>query len=197
MTGAVLWDLDGTLVDSEEYHWRAWQETMSAEGVVLTREKFLATFGQRNDSILRQWLGRDSTAERIQRIADSKEELYRRGQLEAIGGAAYVASLTDMVPDIANVERYARTGEFIDVLRGAWSGEPFDYEGVHYRVREATTRSVPDPPGSTTMHSAGSSHKRAVPSRLCNRVRRVSTGTGRMARRCYKLASKERWWPIV
>jgi replicative DNA helicase len=37
-----------------------------------------------------------------------KEELYRRGQLEAIGGAAYVASLTDMVPDIANVERYAR-----------------------------------------------------------------------------------------
>ena len=78
MTGAVLWDLDGTLVDSEEYHWRAWQETMSAEGVVLTREQFLATFGQRNDSILRQWLGRDSTAERIQRIADSKEELYRR-----------------------------------------------------------------------------------------------------------------------
>jgi alkanesulfonate monooxygenase len=42
-------------------------------------------------------------------------------------------------------ERYARTGEFIDVLRGAWSGEPFDYEGDHYRVREATTRAVPDP----------------------------------------------------
>ena len=24
--GAVLWDLDGTLVDSEEYHWLAWKE---------------------------------------------------------------------------------------------------------------------------------------------------------------------------
>jgi beta-phosphoglucomutase len=78
MTGAVLWDLDGTLVDSEEYHWRAWQETMSAEGVVLTREQFRATFGRRNDSILQQWLGREATADRIRHIADSKEELYRR-----------------------------------------------------------------------------------------------------------------------
>jgi len=41
--------------------------------------------------------------------------------------------------------RYARTAEFIDVVRGAWSGEPYDFEGEHYRVSEATTRSVPDP----------------------------------------------------
>ena len=25
---AVLWDLDGTLVDSEEYHWRSWKDTL-------------------------------------------------------------------------------------------------------------------------------------------------------------------------
>ena len=25
MRGAILWDLDGTLVASEEYHWRAWR----------------------------------------------------------------------------------------------------------------------------------------------------------------------------
>ena len=29
---AVLWDMDGTLLDSAEYHWLAWQETMAAEG---------------------------------------------------------------------------------------------------------------------------------------------------------------------
>ena len=46
-----------------------------------------------------------------------KEELYRRGQLEAIGGAAYVASLTDMVPDIANVERYARIVKEKSIMR--------------------------------------------------------------------------------
>jgi replicative DNA helicase len=36
-----------------------------------------------------------------------KEELARMGQLDQVGGTAYVTSLIDGVPDIANVERYA------------------------------------------------------------------------------------------
>jgi len=31
-------------------------------------------------------------------------------------------------------ERYARTGEFLDVVRGVFGGAPFDYQGRHYRV---------------------------------------------------------------
>ena len=30
--------------------------------------------------------------------------------------------------------RYARTDEFLSILRGAWSGTPYDFEGEHYRV---------------------------------------------------------------
>ena len=41
-------------------------------------EQFLATFGQRNDSILRQWLGEKATPELIQRIGNAKEALYRQ-----------------------------------------------------------------------------------------------------------------------
>src|SRR3954452_19390188 len=29
-------------------------------------------------------------------------------------------------------QRYARTAEFLQVVRGAWSGQPFDFEGGHY-----------------------------------------------------------------
>jgi HAD superfamily hydrolase (TIGR01509 family) len=75
---AVLWDLDGTLVDSEEYHWRAWRDTMVAEGFPITREQFLASFGQRNDRILGGWLGGEVDRERVRRIGDAKEVLYRR-----------------------------------------------------------------------------------------------------------------------
>jgi alkanesulfonate monooxygenase len=42
-------------------------------------------------------------------------------------------------------QRYARTAEFLQVLRGAWSGEPFDFAGEHYRIEGATTREPPDP----------------------------------------------------
>jgi len=75
---AVLWDMDGTLLDSAEYHWHAWRETMAAEGYELAYAQFVATFGQRNDTILRLWLGADLPATEIDRIAGAKEALYRR-----------------------------------------------------------------------------------------------------------------------
>ena len=98
MTGAVLWDLDGTLVDSEEYHWRAWRETMAAERVSITRQQFLATFGQRNDSIVPEWLGTDATPERARRIGEAKETCYRRlvlqgGLAPSLGAAEWVKRL--------------------------------------------------------------------------------------------------------
>lgn len=90
MIKAVLWDLDGTLVDSEEYHWLAWRDSMAAEGVPLTHERFLKTFGLRNDAIVPQWIP-GATPERIEKIANAKEQLYRRlvreGGLEPLPGA--------------------------------------------------------------------------------------------------------------
>jgi HAD superfamily hydrolase (TIGR01509 family) len=70
--------MDGTLVDSANYHWLAWRDTMANEGSPITREQFLASFGQRNDSILRQWLGEGATPGLIQRVGDTKEMLYRQ-----------------------------------------------------------------------------------------------------------------------
>jgi beta-phosphoglucomutase len=78
MTRAVLWDLDGTLVDSGEMHWWSWRDTLSAVGVPVTYEQFAGTFGQKNDRILRAWLGPDATSERIAEIAEAKESEYRR-----------------------------------------------------------------------------------------------------------------------
>jgi HAD superfamily hydrolase (TIGR01509 family) len=75
---AVLWDMDGTLIDSEDLHWIAWRNTLANEGIFITHAQFLSSFGQRNDSILPQWLGPGATPERMEKIANAKEELYRR-----------------------------------------------------------------------------------------------------------------------
>jgi HAD superfamily hydrolase (TIGR01509 family) len=78
MSRAVLWDLDGTLVDSEAFHWQSWRYALEADGVSVTFDQFKSSFGQRNDRILRVWLGPGATVERINRIADAKEEENRR-----------------------------------------------------------------------------------------------------------------------
>ena len=95
---AVLWDLDGTLADSKEFHWRAWKETMSAAGLELTEQQFLDSFGQRNDRILSGWLGASTRLERIRKIGDEKEALYRalierEGIAPLPGAADWVARL--------------------------------------------------------------------------------------------------------
>ncbi|KND39146.1 LLM class flavin-dependent oxidoreductase [Streptomyces acidiscabies] len=44
---------------------------------------------------------------------------------------------------LSHDERYGRTAEFLDLLRTAWSGEPYDHEGAHYRVAGGQLRKPP------------------------------------------------------
>ena len=74
----VLWDLDGTLVDSGDFHFQSWQTVMAREGTTLSRETFQQSFGQKNDQILRTWLGASATMEKIRQVGDDKEAEYRR-----------------------------------------------------------------------------------------------------------------------
>ncbi|MFG1785510.1 LLM class flavin-dependent oxidoreductase [Rhodococcus oryzae] len=42
-------------------------------------------------------------------------------------------------------QRYARTAEFLQALRGTWGEAPFDFDGEHYKLVGATTSAPPNP----------------------------------------------------
>jgi HAD superfamily hydrolase (TIGR01509 family) len=88
--GGVLWDLDGTLIDSAEQHYAAWRDTLAERGREHSREEFARFFGRRNDVILGEMFGHDLPPEEAARIADDKEERYRglvrAGGLEPLPG---------------------------------------------------------------------------------------------------------------
>jgi replicative DNA helicase len=46
-----------------------------------------------------------------------KDELAKRAQLDVVGGSAYISALVDGIPDVANVERYARIVKEKSTLR--------------------------------------------------------------------------------
>src|SRR5262249_20886769 len=74
----VIWDMDGTLVDTAELHFEAWGRTSEELGNPFTREDFARTFGLRNPEILAiLFPGRFSAAE-VDAIGDRKEVLYRQ-----------------------------------------------------------------------------------------------------------------------
>ncbi|MGQ9573330.1 MAG: HAD family hydrolase [Dehalococcoidia bacterium] len=89
MTEAVLWDLDGVLVDTAPFHFQAWQELFRSLGKGFSEADFRRTFGLRNDAILKDILGELTPAE-VERLAGRKEGLYREkvaGRVTAMPGA--------------------------------------------------------------------------------------------------------------
>jgi beta-phosphoglucomutase len=100
MIKAVLWDLDGTLVDSAEFHWRAWRDVMAAEGAPVTYEQFVQSFGKRNDLILTGWLGTDADPERMRRLAEAKEGQFR--ELVRVHGIAPLPGVREWVARLRN-----------------------------------------------------------------------------------------------
>jgi HAD superfamily hydrolase (TIGR01509 family) len=86
---ALLFDLDGTLIDSMPLHQQAWAEWHRLHGLPFDNEGFFAaTAGRANAEILRELYPAASAAE-IQAHADEKEALYRAAaaiSLELIPG---------------------------------------------------------------------------------------------------------------
>ncbi len=74
---ALIWDMDGVIVDSAPFHFAAWQEVFSRRGAKFTHEDFIKLFGSRNDFIIRNVLGQDVSQEDIDSIAAEKEREFR------------------------------------------------------------------------------------------------------------------------
>jgi len=73
---AVLFDMDGVLIDSRQHHLTAWHQLAREHGLEHAADYFTQTFGLRNDAILGRLVpGID--AERLRALSERKETLYR------------------------------------------------------------------------------------------------------------------------
>lgn len=76
---AILWDLDGVIVDSFDGHYRAWSRLFAEIHEPFTLEDFRRTFGMNNRNIFKTLLARELPEEEFQRLSERKEEYFREG----------------------------------------------------------------------------------------------------------------------
>jgi len=74
---AVIWDVDGTLVDTAELHFAAWVRLAREMGRPFSRDDFAATFGRRNPEIIRFLFRQEFSDAEVLDIGERKETYYR------------------------------------------------------------------------------------------------------------------------
>jgi HAD superfamily hydrolase (TIGR01509 family) len=86
---AVLWDLDGTLVDTRDFHYKSWALALPEFGYPFPADRFQRSFGMNNAGVLEVFLGRPVEPELVQAIGERKEILFREllhGNVQALPG---------------------------------------------------------------------------------------------------------------
>ncbi|MEX2315670.1 MAG: HAD family phosphatase [Pirellulales bacterium] len=92
---AVIFDVDGVLVDSYQAHFQSWRQLFRELGTDCSEQEFAASFGRTSREILRDKLGGELSDDRLRELDDRKEHLYRqafRENFRPMDGAAELVS---------------------------------------------------------------------------------------------------------
>jgi beta-phosphoglucomutase len=184
-TPAIIWDVDGTLVDTAEQHFRAWSKLAVEINKPFTRADFAATFGMRNPEIIRKLFFLDADDERCCVLGERKEDLYRSsvreegtqllpgvsrllaefaasGWPQAVGSSAPPGNL-ELLLGLTSTRHYFAvvvTGE--DVSRGKPDPEVFLIAAVKLRVEPSRCVVFEDAVAGVEAARAGGMHCVAV-----------------------------------
>lgn len=80
----VLLDVDGTLVDSNDAHARAWMDALSQHGIDVVFAKVRRCIGMGSDKLLPEVIGTDAKSPEGKRIRTSREEIFQQGYLSTL-----------------------------------------------------------------------------------------------------------------
>src|SRR5262245_24940672 len=177
-TCGVIWDVDGTLVDTAELHFTAWVATCRELGRDFTRADFAATFGRRNPEIFAHLFGPDRfTADEVDRLGVRKEDLYRAaarggvdllpgvrplleglhaaGVLQAIGSSAPLANV-DLILELTGTRRFfAAVSSAEDTQRGKPDPQVFQVAAAKLGVAPSRCVVMEDAPAGVQAAKAG------------------------------------------
>ena len=149
---AVLFDLDGVIIDSREHHLSAWHQLAREAGLAHAPDYFTQTFGLRNEPIIRG-LAQDIADARLRELAERKEQLFRaaaRGNLELLAGVLDLLAFLDDQGVAKTVVTSAPRANLDMVVETLNIGSHFQA----FIAEEDTTHGKPHPEGFLVAASA-------------------------------------------
>src|SRR5579862_8386500 len=84
MVKAVIFDVDGTLIDSVDLHARAWQDIFLKYGVKTDFQAVRAEIGKGGDKLMKVFLSEEQIARQGQEIEEERAKLFKRRYLSQV-----------------------------------------------------------------------------------------------------------------
>ena len=109
-TMAILFDMDGVIVDSMPFHFQAWRQTFASVGVDVKQEEIYLREGEKGEVTAREILGARGIPypeEEVQRLLRRKEDIF--GQI----------ATPELFPGMIELlEKLSRRGTFLGLITG-------------------------------------------------------------------------------
>ena len=162
MLKAVIFDLDGTLTDSDKVHFQVFQELFAQRGIEIDKALYIKEISGRQNSAIVSDFFPEMSAEAGEAFSDKKEALFRKrakGSLEPLPG------LTDF---LAAIQKHELAAAVVTNAppKNAWF--MLETIGLSERfdpvvIADELPRGKPDPlPYQTALNLLGIKHEEAV-----------------------------------
>lgn len=84
MITAFIFDIDGTLIDSNDFHARAWQEAFAEKGFEIAFDKIRPQIGKGADTLLPEFLNAEEVEKYEDELGDLRAEIFKEKYLDQV-----------------------------------------------------------------------------------------------------------------
>jgi HAD superfamily hydrolase (TIGR01549 family) len=156
MIKAVIFDIDGTLVDSVDLHARAWQETFRYFGKEIPYEKVRHQIGKGGDQLMPVFFSEAELDEKGSEMEKYRSELFKREYLPRVRAFARVRELFLKVEDDGKrialassakedeLRAYKKIAHIEDLIEEETSADDADKSKPHPDIFEAALERLGD-----------------------------------------------------
>lgn len=156
MIKAVIFDIDGTLVDSVDLHARAWQETFRHFGKEIPYEQVRHQIGKGGDQLMPVFFSKEELEDFGDEMEKYRGELFKRDYLPQVRAFAKVRELFQKIKDDGlrlalassakqeELEEYKRIANIEDLVEEETSSDDADKSKPHPDIFEAALEHLGD-----------------------------------------------------
>lgn len=163
MTTAVIFDIDGTLLDSVDFHAKAWHEAFAAFGYETDFQTLRREVGKGGDTLLPVFLSKEDIEKYGEKIEEKRGEIFKGKYLRKIkpfpmvrelfqkilSGGGKIALASSAKKD--EVEEYKKIAGIADLIEAETSADDAEQSKPHPDIFAAALKKLGDIPAETVV----------------------------------------------